>query len=150
MKAVQKISGLSPLESIKREMDRFFDDITPFSWRSNDENYAGTELWAPDTDMSETETEYIVTVDLPGIPKKDIQVNYQDHRLTISGERKKEEKEEKKDFVRRERYFGRFVRCFTLPAEVKDDKIKAEFKAGVLTVQVPKAEIKKPKTVLID
>lgn len=149
MKAVQKFSGPSPLDSIKREMDRFFDDITPFSWRAGNGGME-MELWAPDTDMSETESEYLVTVDLPGISKKDIEVSYQDKRLTITGERKKEEKEEKKDYLRRERYFGKFVRSFTLPAGVKDNEIKASFKDGVLTVKIPKTEVQKPKTVKID
>lgn len=149
MKSIQKFPTLSPLESMRREMDRFFDDITPFSWREGNGGME-MELWAPDTDMSETENEYIITVDLPGISKKDIEVNYKDNRLSISGERKKEEKEEKKDYIRRERYTGKFVRSFTLPAAVKDDKIKAGFKDGVLTVRVPKTEASKPKSIMID
>lgn len=149
MKAVQKFSGPSPLDAIRREMDRFFDDITPFSRRAGNGGME-MELWAPDTDMSETESEYLVTVDLPGISKKDIEVSYQDKRLTITGERKKEDKEEKKDYLRRERYFGKFVRSFTLPAGVKDNEIKAAFKDGVLTVRIPKTEVQKPKTVKID
>lgn len=108
------------------------------------------ELWAPDTDMSETDDAYLLTVDLPGLTKKDIQVSYQDHRLTISGERKKESKEEEKDYIRQERYLGKFTRSFTLPTEVKEDKIKASFKDGVLLVTIPKVEAKKPKTVSID
>ena len=128
-------------------MDRFFDDLTPFSWKVEN---GGVELWAPDTDMSETENEYIVAVDLPGVTKKNIDVNYKNNMLTISGEREKEEKEEKKDFIRRERFYGKFVRSFTLPAAVREDDIKANFKDGVLTVRIPKTEVSKPKTVPID
>ncbi|SHE90079.1 heat shock protein Hsp20 [Fodinibius roseus] len=149
MKAIQKKSELSPIESIRREMDRFFDDIVPFSRREGGDGMR-MELWAPDTDVSETDEEYIVSVDLPGISKEDVEVSYKDNRLTISGERQHEEKEEKEDFLRKERYHGSFTRSFTLPSAGKDDKIKARFKDGVLKVTVPKAEVQKPKTVPID
>lgn len=91
--SMQKYSG-SPLATMKREMDRFFDDLTPF-WRLENGGI-GMDIWAPDTDMSETENEYVVMVDLPGMSKKDIKINYQDNRLTISGERKKKKKKKAK------------------------------------------------------
>lgn len=149
MKAIQKRSDFSPIDSIRREMDRFFDDIVPFSRKTNNGGMR-MELWAPDTDVSENDDEYTISVDLPGISKKDVEVSYKDNRLTISGKRKHEEEEEKKDYLRRERYQGSFTRSFTLPSEVKDDDIKAQFKDGVLNVRVPKSEVRKPKTVPID
>ncbi|SMO63224.1 Hsp20/alpha crystallin family protein [Fodinibius sediminis] len=148
MSKLTRYSEFPVIESIRRDMDRIFDDLIPSAWRMDkDEKALG--LWAPRTDMSETDDEYVVTVDLPGISKKEIEVNYQNNRLTISGERKKEEKEEKKDFIRKERYEGRFLRSFTLPTKVKDDDIKASFQDGVLTVHVPKAEVSKQKKVTI-
>lgn len=149
MKSLQKRSEMSPVESIRREMDRFFDDIVPFSRRLGKE-VRGGEMWAPDMDVSETEKEYAISVDLPGMSKDDIEVSYKDNRLTISGERQHEEKEEKKDFLRKERYYGSFTRSLTLPSACKDDEIKAKFKDGVLKVNIPKAEVKKPKNVPID
>jgi HSP20 family protein len=82
--------------------------------------------------------------------KDEIEVSFKDKRLTISGERKKEEKEEKKDYIRQERYHGRFVRSYTLPSEVQEEDIKASFHNGVLTVKVPKSEVSKPKTINIE
>lgn len=149
MKALQKKSDLSPIEMMRREMDRMFDDIVPFS-RGFGNGGTRMELWAPDTDVSETEDEYTISVDLPGINKKDVEVSYKDNRLTISGKREHEEEEEKKDYLRRERYQGSFTRSFTLPSEVKEEDIKAKFKDGVLKVDVPKSEVRKPKTVPID
>ena len=149
MKAMQKRSELSPIETIRREMDRFFDDIVPFSHKGGNGGMR-MELWAPDTDVSETDDDYTISVDLPGITKKDVEVSYKDNRLTISGKREHEEEEEKKDYLRRERYRGSFTRSFTLPSEVKEEDIKARFKDGVLKVQVPKSEVRKPKTVAID
>ncbi|MCW9705857.1 Hsp20/alpha crystallin family protein [Fodinibius salsisoli] len=148
MKAVERYSGLTPMETIRREMDRFFDDMTPFSRKPGDGRKLA--LWAPETDMSETDDAYSITVDLPGVPKEDVEVSFQDKRLVISGERKSEEEKKDEDYIRKERYVGKFVRSFTLPSAVKDDKIKASFKDGVLTVNVPKAETSKPKTVAID
>jgi len=104
----------------------------------------------PNTDMTETDNDYIVSIDLPGLTKKDIDVNLQENRLTISGKREKEEKEENKNFLRKERYHGRFMRSFTLPATVQEEEIKAKFKDGVLTVTIPKAEVSKPKEIKID
>ena len=150
MKAMTKFSGMSPLEAIRRDMDLIFDDLSPFSRIRRGNGGHGMQLWAPDTDMSETEEAYLLTVDLPGLTKKDIEVSYGDNRVTISGERKEEKKEEGEDFIRQERYLGKFSRSFTMPADVKEDKIKATFKDGVLTVNIPKEEVKKPKKVSIE
>ena len=140
---------MTPIEDLRRDLDRIFDEMVPFTWLKEEEEN-GMKLWAPKTDMRETEDQYLIHVDLPGIPKKDVKVSYKDNRLTISGERKEEEKEETDNYLRKERYFGSFVRTFTLPAAVNEEDIKANFKEGVLTVTVPKAEVSKPKTVEID
>ena len=150
MKTLTKHSDLSPLETIKRDMDLIFDEISPLSGIRRGNGGFGMQLWAPDTDLSETEEAYTLTVDLPGLNKKDIEVSYKDNRLTISGERKEEKKEEGKDFLRKERYLGTFSRSFSMPSDVKEEMIRASFKEGVLTVNIPKAEVKKPKQVSIE
>lgn len=149
MKTLTKRTDFEPIEDLKREMDRIFDDLVPFSWRMGNGG-SKMDIWAPNTDIHETEKDYKIAIDLPGIPKDDVEINFKDNRLTITGERVKEEKEEEKDYLRRERYHGRFHRTFTFPADVKEDKIKASFKEGVLTVTVPKTEAKKPKNIAID
>lgn len=149
MKKLSSQSQLKPIDNLRRELDRIFDDMVPFTWsRRFSENEVN--LWAPKTDMTETEQEYIINLDLPGVKKDDVEVSYKDNQLTISGERKKEVEEKKETYIRSERYFGQFVRNFTLPAAVKDNNIKANFKDGVLVVKVPKAEVSKPKKVKID
>ena len=146
MKLTKKDAEPTSVRQFRREMEHFFDDLIPFSWmRENGGRLLDT--WAPASDITEDENEYQVVMDLPGIDKKDIKVNYQDGRLTITGDTKKEEKEEKKDFIRRERYQGSFYRSFTLLEPVKDQKIDAEFKDGILKVRIPKAEVKKPKLI---
>ncbi|MDA0991421.1 MAG: Hsp20/alpha crystallin family protein [Verrucomicrobia bacterium] len=133
----------NPLIGLHKEVDRLFDDFMGDfrPWRS------GMRLWddsdgelVPKVDVSETDKEVQVTADLPGIDEKDIEVTLSDGVLTIKGERKaeKEEKDEKKSFHRIERSYGLYRRSIALPNEVEEDKIKADFAKGVLTIKMPK------------
>lgn len=146
MKLTKTRNGPSTIETMRREMDHLFDDLVPFSWsRERGGETLGT--WTPSADITENEKEFRILVDMPGVDKKDIKVNFKEGRVTITGERMEEEKEEKDDFIRQERYFGTFYRAFMLPEKVKEDKIKATFKEGVLKLQIPKAEEEKPKSI---
>lgn len=139
----------TPVSNLRREMDRIFNELIPFSWRLEDTE-SNVGMWSPTIDMMESDEEYLIEADLPGLSKKDIQINCHDNVLTIEGERKLEDKEERKGYLRNERYFGSFKRSIMLPASISDDKIKATFKDGVLKINVPKAEKSKRKTVKID
>jgi HSP20 family protein len=136
------------LETLRREMDHFFDDLVPFSLH-HDNGGKALATWAPSADITEDENEYLLHLDIPGMEKKDIKVNFQDGRITITGERKMEEKVEKKDQIRRERYQGKFYRSFTLPEKIKEESIQASFNNGVLKLVIPKTEAKKPKEIKI-
>jgi HSP20 family protein len=106
-------------------------------------------VWQPKVDVAESDTEYEVAVEVPGLSKNDISISVEDGYLTISGERKQEEKTDKKNFHRIERYYGKFERSFQLPDEVKADEIKANYKNGVLKVEIPKTEKQLPKQIAI-
>ncbi|MCJ7800807.1 MAG: Hsp20/alpha crystallin family protein [Candidatus Marinimicrobia bacterium] len=110
-----------------------------------------TELtnWTPAVDITEDNDSFVVTADLPGLTKKDISINIKENMLTISGERKSEIKDEKRNYCRTERRYGAFKRSFQLTDQVLADKITATFKDGVLTVDVTKAEEVKPKEIEI-
>ena len=125
-----------------REWDRLMSDFF-------NDNYEDTSLatWAPAVDIAEDKDEFLVTADLPGLTKKDININIKDNMLTISGERQSEIKDEKKNYCRTERNYGTFKRSFQLTDKVVSDKISATFKDGVLTVNIPKAEESKPKSI---
>lgn len=150
MKNKELTKDLSPLDIIRRDMDRMFDDITPLSRFRFDNGGSLKDVWAPDTDLIEKNDAYELTIDLPGLKKDDVEVSFQDHRLVISGERKTETDEKTDGFIRKERYVGTFTRAFTLPGEIKEEKIKATFKDGVLKVHAPKAQVKQPKMISID
>ncbi len=132
----------SPFTELQRELNRLFERALPTE-TSGEEGL----MWAPRVDLSETEDAYVIRIDLPGVKKEDITINYQDGTLTVSGERKLEKKEEGENFLHVERVYGRFLRTFTFPKEINPDKISAEYKDGVLVITVPKAEESKPKTI---
>ena len=104
--------------------------------------------WAPSVDIEEDDDKYRIRADLPGVDKKDIEVKLENGVLSIRGE-KQVEKETGKDSKhhRRERFYGTFARSFTLPDAVKADAVDASYKDGVLTLQIPKMEQAKPKSI---
>lgn len=137
--------GFGPLADIHREVDRLFDDfMSDFRpWRPRLGIWGeGEGEFMPKVDVCETDKEVVVTADLPGVDEKDIEVTISDGMLTIKGERKaeKEEKDEKKSYHRVERSHGYYSRSIALPGEVDEDKVKADFSKGVLTVRMPKSE----------
>lgn len=97
-------------------------------------------------DMFEDGKDLVIKADLPGIKKEEINVDFSDDIVTISGEKKSEEKTERKDYYRVERSYGSFVRKLRLPVEIQVEKTNASFKDGVLEIRMPKSETSKPKT----
>jgi len=100
--------------------------------------------WAPRVDIAEQDGVYELTADLPGLKKDDIKIEIHNGTLTLRGEKKVEEEKKGKNYRLAERYYGEFVRTFTLPENVNRDGIEAEFKDGVLKLTIPKTEEPKP------
>ena len=103
--------------------------------------------WAPALDVHEDKDSFCVRLELPGMKREDIEVSLQDGSLIISGERKEEKVNEETTVHRQERYYGKFSRALTLPTAVAGDKVKAQYRDGILTVTLPKAEEAKPKAI---
>ncbi|HVU27726.1 MAG TPA: Hsp20/alpha crystallin family protein [Verrucomicrobiae bacterium] len=103
--------------------------------------------WAPALDVAEDKDNYTVRVELPGLKREDIDVSLQDGALVISGERNEEKVSEGTEIHQRERFYGKFQRVLSLAEPVKADKVKADYKDGVLTVTLPKTEEAKPKKI---
>ncbi len=124
----------------------FFDDTFHRLWTG--ESAIGDETsWTPRVDVREKKDHYLIEADLPGVNKEDIKLEAIKGVLTISGERKSEEKEEENGYTRIERHYGKFERSFTLPENIKAEKIDAEYKDGTLKVKLPKQEEQKPKQI---
>jgi HSP20 family protein len=102
--------------------------------------------WMPPFDVSETDDEMIVRLEVPGMDKKDININLSHGTLTVTGE-KKQEKEEHETYHCTERCYGTFSRSISLPFEVDGDKVDASFKDGVLKIALPRSEAVKPKKI---
>lgn len=103
--------------------------------------------WAPVVEVAETPEEYLVKVELPGVPRDDVRVSVEEGVLRIEGERRFEKEEEGKRFHRVERSYGSFARSFVAPDDVDAGKVTATFKDGVLSVHLPKSEQAKPRSI---
>lgn len=105
--------------------------------------------WSPAVDILETENELVLKADLPEVDPNNVEIQLENGTLTLKGERKFEQQKNGRGYHRIERSYGSFVRAFSLPETVDADKVKADYKAGVLTVTLPKKEVAKPKSVKV-
>jgi len=138
--------GFGQLSSLREEIDRLFE--SPLA-----ELTRGSHLlsgWTPALDMFEDKDNVYVRAELPGMKKEEIDLSLHNGTLSISGERKQETKFEGAEVYRAERFVGRFQRAVTLPTTVAADKVKAQYKDGILTVTLPKTEEAKPKQINVN
>lgn len=131
------------LSNLREEIDRLFE--APLSELGRMPSVLSG--WTPAVDLIEDKEHVIVRAELPGMKKEDIEVTLHEGALNIAGERKSEKKVEEAGLYRSERFFGRFQRTIALPAPVASDKVKAEYKDGILTITLPKTEEAKPKQI---
>lgn len=131
------------LADLRDEIDRLFD--SPLNGFSPALQSLGD--WSPALDIHEDKENFVVKAELPGVKKEEVNVSFQDGCLTISGERKTETRSEDTEVYHTERFFGRFQRTVALPAAVAADKVKAQYRDGVLTITLPKTEEAKPKQI---
>ncbi len=138
------------LANIEREFSRMFNSFNrKFGFSNSDDDVMEYEnaMWTPLADISEDDDNYTVKLDLPGVKKEDVKINYENGQLSISGERKQEREKKNSKYHRVERSYGRYFRSFNLPSKIMEDKIDAEFRDGQLTILIPKSEEAKPKQI---
>lgn len=146
-----------PLFDLRDEVDRFFDDAflrfglpSLFRREMTGTSVGAGALLKPRVDISATAKEYILTVEVPGIDEKDVNLELSGTTLTITGEKKQEEEKEGKDYYRVERSYGSFRRVLSLPEDADETEVAATFKNGILTVKMPRKEEVKGDVKLID
>ena len=144
--AVVRWDPFRDLNALQDRMNRLFDD-TGRTWRTGEP--AATTTWSPAVDIFETQGEIVVKAELPGMDRNDITLNLEKNVLTLKGERKFEKETKEDNYHRIERSYGGFSRAFSIPATVDEEKIKAEYKDGVLKIVLPKKEQVKPKQIRI-
>lgn len=132
-------------ESLRRDMNRMFDEFFRGDI-SVDESFFNRD-WSPAVDIAENNNEYIIKAELPGLQKEEVKISIENNILTIRGERKNEQEKKETNYHRIERSYGMFERSFAVPGTVKTSEIDAQFKDGILTLTLPKAEETKPKMI---
>ena len=140
----------NPMRSMfnyRNRFNRVFDDF--FYPVHRDEGEMTLRNWTPSVDIYDNDDNIVIKAELPGVDKKDISVDVDGRFLTLKGERSAENEVKEENFHRREREYGKFQRVFTLPAEVNADDINADYEDGVLTIDIPKPEEKKPKQITV-
>src|SRR5436305_4358778 len=148
MQALTRWEPFREVEDIHNRLSTLFGRA-PMRRGNGHENITLADL-SPLADITEDEKEYLIKAELPEMKREDVKVTVENGVLTISGERKFEKEEQKKKYHRVERGYGTFVRSFTLPDDADANKVKAEFKNGMLTVHLPKSEHAKPKQIEVN
>lgn len=144
--AIVKWDPFRELEDMSDRLNRVFN--RPAVSRSGNGKETMTAAdWSPVVDVLESEKEYVIKAELPEVKKDDVKITVQDGVLTIQGERKHEAEEKGKRFHRIERSYGAFIRSFSVPDFVDEEKVAAEFKDGVLSLHLPKTEKAKPRAI---
>jgi len=139
MPVAGNLIGRDPFLSLQRSMNRLFEDVFRGSMPAASEN---GDIYSvmPQMNISETDKELRVTAELPGVAEKDVDVTLDDDILTIRGEKKLENKEDKENYHMIERSYGQFQRSIRVPHSVKGDQVQAHVENGILTVVLPKNE----------
>lgn len=134
--------------SLREAMDKLFEEsfVGP-QWRSLWQAEGGATLAM---DVYETDDALVVSAPVPGIKPEEVEITITGNTLTIKGETKAEEREEKGNFIRQEVRYGSFQRSLALPVDVQSDKADALFENGMLKLTLPKAEQVKPKSIKIN
>jgi len=134
---------LGRLSDLREEIDRLFE--APFGEFARSSQLLS--FWTPAMDVHEDKDNVYVKIELPGMKKEDIEVSLHEGNLSISGERKSESQHKGAESYRSERFFGRFQRTVALPSPVAAEKVKAQYKDGILSILLPKTEEAKPKQI---
>jgi len=132
--------------TLKEEMDKLFED---FFGKSGFQSLSEGG-WFPPLDIYETKKDVIVTLDIPGINPKDVNISIVDEKIIIKGERLKEEESKDETCYRTERVYGTFQRIIQLPTDVVGDMAKATYKDGVLKITIPKSPKVIPKEIKVE
>ena len=133
--------------TLQDRMNRFFD--VPYFRPDMPEDGFTLANWHPTVDIYDNDDKFVINAELPGMDKKGITIDLKDRVLTLKGERSFDNEVKEDRYYKQERAYGKFERAFTLPAGLKSDDIEADYKDGVLKIEIPKPEVEKPKQITI-
>ncbi len=148
--AIVRWEPFRDLVSLQERMNRLFDEsFRGIGRTSGEEDWVGG-AWAPAVDIYEQDGNIVLKAELPGVDPKDVDVRVENNILTLHGERKLDNEVKRENYHRVERAYGTFTRSFTLPNVVDTEKIKAEYKDGLLRMTLPKKDEARPKQISIN
>lgn len=136
-----------PLETMMRLQDDFARALNPRSAQPRE--HVSSRVWSPSVDIFEDSDVIVIRADLPGIKQEEIDIEMNGDTLTIRGERKFDDEAHRDSYIRVERQYGEFQRSFTIGIPIEADRVKASYRNGMLELSIPKAEVSKPKKVLV-
>ncbi|HEY5673290.1 MAG TPA: Hsp20/alpha crystallin family protein [Malonomonas sp.] len=143
-----KLTRWDPFRDVEDMFDRYTRSMRlPMRMRHGQDLLSSGDDWSPRVDISETDSHFCIKAEVPGIKREDVKVSIEDGVLTLRGESKEEKEEKGRKYHRVERYYGAFSRSFALPQNIDENHIEANFKDGLLTLQVPKTQAEKPKSI---
>jgi HSP20 family protein len=141
-RGIERWEPFREMESLQRRMNHLFEQMMP--WED------GSLTFMPSVEMAETTDEIHLKLEVPGLEAKDLDIEVSENSVSIAGERQKETKTEEKGIVSSEFHYGKFERVIPLSTHVQKDKVKAEYKNGILTLTLPKTEDEKHKVVKVE
>ena len=144
--AIVRWNPMREMMNLRTEMDDLFENFFGLTRRGGDLEYG---RWRPRINIEENDNNYEITAEIPGMSKEDIEIDLRGDILTLKGEKKIEEEKKDKNFHLCERCYGQFVRTIRLPENAEKDKIDAEYKDGILKLNIPKVEEAKPKEIKV-
>jgi HSP20 family protein len=133
--------------SMRDEMNRVLNEA--FGRGTPDESAWFSGAWSPPVDIFETDEALVMKAELPGFSKDDISIEMKENTLVIKGERKREDEVKEGNYHRMERVYGAFQRSFLLPTTVDQEKVRANYKDGVLELRLPKVQAAQPKRIAV-
>ncbi|MDJ0677817.1 MAG: Hsp20/alpha crystallin family protein [Calothrix sp. MO_167.B42] len=136
---------LKDLDILRHQMNHLFDELMEVEVKDS-----GNTTWKPVVEIKQTDADIILQAEIPGVDAKDLDVQVSEEAVSIAGERKQEKHISQKDLFRSEFRYGQFRRVIALPVSVNYTEVKAEFDRGVLTLTLPKLEVKTPKSLKVD
>ncbi len=131
------------METLRHQLDRMFDELAGA-------NRDMTQKWSPAVELEDTNDNLILRAEVPGIEAKDLDIQVAREAVSIAGETRYQNKTEERGYLRSEFRYGKFQRTIPLPAAIKNEQVQADFKNGILTLTMPKAEEAKNKVVKIN
>ena len=143
---LEKWEPFRDLMAMQDRMTRLIDETLSRIWKED----VAREVWSPPVDILERGNEVVLKVDLPGVSQEEIDIRVEENSLTIQGERRLLKETSEENYIQIERPYGTFRRTFNIPRMIRQERIKASYKDGVLTIVLPRRQEPQPRQIMVE